>query len=304
MTHFKEKLRFIKTAPDWSDSIFDTCSELAELLVQNSYNFAFTMPSTPHCYTLKRTWSSEEAFVEALRKLRAVERVEEFFRGYWYRRFNANGYKYWTMGANLDHVLINRATHAAQFDPYTAIADYYDLGFHKSQSDVERSKRVYELLPIQPDTEILDIGCGTGTLVDFRFKHIQPERYTGIDPGRGMLSVFGDKHIEFRDRICRTAFEDYWPEPKKKFDLIVALFGVPSYIGVPEFLSKKIQWFLKPGGSAFLMYNKRKPEDTDFYGNLGMEIPTAYGEIVSDEFWVVQIGDDPSWLTFVGNKPS
>ena len=40
--------------------------------------------------------------------MRAVERIEEFFRGYWYRRYNANGYKYWTMGANLDHILINR----------------------------------------------------------------------------------------------------------------------------------------------------------------------------------------------------
>ena len=76
------------------------------------------------------------------------------------------------MGANLDHTLINRANHAAQFDPYTAVADYYDLEFYKRQSDVEQSKEVYELLSIQPNTEILDIGCRTGTLVDFRFKNI------------------------------------------------------------------------------------------------------------------------------------
>ena len=132
MTRVREKLRPIESAPEWSESIFDTCSELAELLEQNSYQFAFTMPSTPHRNTLKRTWESDELFVEALRKMRAVERVEEFFRGYWYRRFNANGYKYWTMGANLKHVLINRANHAMHFDPYTAIADYYDLEFHKS----------------------------------------------------------------------------------------------------------------------------------------------------------------------------
>ena len=56
----------------------------------------------PHSYTLKRTWPGEDEFVEALRKMRAMGRIEEFFRGYWYRRFNANGYKYWTMGASLD----------------------------------------------------------------------------------------------------------------------------------------------------------------------------------------------------------
>ena len=75
----KELLRLLETAPEWSDTIFAPCSELAEFLEQNSYRFTTTMPSTPHSYTLKRTWASEDAFVEALRKLRAVERVKDFF---------------------------------------------------------------------------------------------------------------------------------------------------------------------------------------------------------------------------------
>ncbi len=58
------------------------------------------MPGTPHFYPLKKTWRPEEPFIEAPRKMRAVEHIEEFFEGWWYRRFTANGYKYWTMGAN------------------------------------------------------------------------------------------------------------------------------------------------------------------------------------------------------------
>ena len=298
-----ESLRAIQTAPEWSDEIFETCSELTELLEKNAYRFAFTMPATPHRYTLKKTWPSEEEFVGALKKLRTVERIEEFFRGYWYRRFNANGYKYWTMGANLDHTLINRAIHAPLFDPYTEIADRYDLGFHKETSDVDLSNRVYQSLAIKSSTEILDIGCGTGTLVDFRFKHVRPERYTGVDLSRGMLDVFRDKHPEFRDRLIRTPFEDYWPKPKQKFDLVVALFGVPSYIGDSHLLSEKIQWLLNPGGTAILMYNTRKPEDTNYYRYLGMKIPDSYGEPVSDKFWSIQEEDDPSWLRVVSNNP-
>ena len=303
MTFGNERFRPVETAPEWSEWVFDTCAELAELLDSNPYRFARTMPGAPHSYTLKRTWHSEEEFVDALRKMRAVERIEEFFRGYWYRRFNANGYKYWTMGASLDHILINRAIHAPLFDPYTAIADSYDLGIHKEEADVTRSQQVYDSLKVEQGAEILDIGCGTGTLVDFRFRHIQPENYIGVDPSRGMLGVFGDKHPEFRGRLIRTPFEDYWPKPRQKFDLVVALFGAPSYFGEPELVSRKVQWLLKPGGTAVLMYNRRKPEDTDFYRHLGMEIPRAYGERVSGEFWTVQEDDDPSWLTVIGCKP-
>ena len=302
MTPEYESFRPIEGAPEWSHEVFDTCAELAELLERHSYRFARTMPGAPHSYTLKRTWPAEGEFVEALRKMRAVERIEEFFRGYWYRRFNANGYNYWTMGASLDHILINRAIHAPLVDPYAAVCDSYDLAIHKGESDVERSRLVYDSLKIGPGTEILDIGCGTGSLVDFRFRDIEPERYVGIDPSRGMLGVFGDKHPEFRDRLTRTPFEDYWPKPGQKFDLVVALFGVPSHIGEPDLLSAKVQWLLNPGGTAVLMYNGTKSEDMGFYRNLGTKVLGSDGAPVSDEFWSVQEDDDPDWLTIVGHK--
>ena len=199
--------RPLETAPEWSDGVFDNCTELTALLETHSYRFARTMPGAPHSYTLKRTWESEELFVEALRKMRAVERVEELFGGRWYRRFTANGYKYWTMGANLDHILINRAIHDFGLDPYASVADAYDLGVRTSKAEVDHAQRLYDSLEIWPDTDILDIGCGTGTLIDFRFADIDPARYTGIDPSRGMLGVFAEKHPEFRGRLVRTGVQ-------------------------------------------------------------------------------------------------
>ena len=297
------RFRPIETAPEWSSDVFVTCAELAELLERHSYRFARTMPGAPHSYTLKRTWPGENEFVEALRKMRAVERIEEFFKGHWYRRFNANGYKYWTMGASLEHILINRAIHASPFDPYATVCDSYDLSIHDRKSDVERSRQVYDSLKIEPGTEILDIGCGTGSLVDFRSRDIDPERYVGIDPSRGMLGVFGDKHPEFRDRLIRTPFEDYWPKPGRKFDLVVGLFGVPSHIGDTDFLSGKAQWLLNTGGTAVLMYNGKKPEDMEFYRKLGAKVQSSDGAPANDEFWTVRQGEDPDWLTVVGSKP-
>ncbi len=298
-----ERIRPIATAPRWSPEVFDTCAELAGLLEKHSYRFARTMPGTPHSYTHKETWESADTFVEALRKMRAVERIEEFFRGYWYRRFNANGYKYWTMGASLDHILINRAVHAAAFDPYAGICDSYDLAIHRGKADIEQSRRVYDALKIGSVTDLLDIGCGTGSLVDFRFKDMCPEHYTGIDPSRGMLGVFADKHPAFRDRLIRTPFEDYWPGSGRKFDLVVALFGAPSHIADSDLLSGKVQWLLKPGGTAILMYGAGNPGETDCWRTRGVKERCPRAAPPGDEFWSVLQDDDPAWLTLVGNKP-
>ena len=207
------------------------------------------------------------------------------------------------MGASLDHMLINRAIHASAFDPYATVCDSYDLAIQQAESDVERSKRVYESLKIELGTEILDIGGGTGALVDYRLWDIDSERYASIDPSRGMLGVFGDKHPEFRSRQIRTPFEDNWPKPVQKFDLVVGLFGVPSHIGDPDFLSGKVQWLLNPGGTAVLMYYGRRPEDMDFCRNLGMKIRGLDGAPVSDDFWTVRQYGDPDWLAFVDSKP-
>lgn len=299
-----KRFRPIETAPEWSDGVFYTCAELTALLEAHSYRFARTMPGAPHSYTLKRTWESEELFVEALRKMRAVERVEELFGGRWYRRFTANGYKYWTMGADLDHILVNRAIHDTGLDPYAAVADAYDLGVHRSRSEAERTQRIYDSVGIEPGADILDIGCGTGGLVDFRFKDMDPERYTGIDPSRGMLGVFADKHPEFRNRLVRTRFEDYWPKPGRKFDLVVALCGAPSYLPDPDFVSRKIGWLLKPGGAAVLMYYNGKPKESGIYRNLGIKGRRPQGEPpVSGAFWAIREDDYPDWNTFAGFKP-
>ena len=302
MTPDDKKFRPLEGAPDWSEEVFDSCAELTALLEAHSYRFARTMPGAPHSYTLKRTWESGELFVEALSKMRAVERVEELFRGWWYRRFTANGYKYWTMGAGLDHILVNRAIHDTGFDPYAAVADAYDLGVHRNKPEAERTQRIYDSVGIEPGADILDIGCGAGGLVDFRFKDMDPERYTGVDPSRGMLGVFADKHPEFRDCLVRTRFEDYWPKPGQKFDLVAALFGAPSYLADPDFISRKIRWLLKPGGAAVLMYYSGKPEDTALYHRLAMQPSAAYGEPVSGDFWTVREDGDTDWLMFASDK--
>ena len=72
----------------------------------------------------------------------------------------------------------------------------------------------------------------------------------------------------------------------------MALFSVPSHIGDPDLLSRKIPGLFKPGGTAVLMYNGWRPGDMDFYRNLGTMLHGSDAAPVGDEFWTVPQDDD------------
>ena len=51
------------------------------------------------------------------------------------------------------------------------------------------------------------------------------------------------------------------------------------------------------------MYDRRLPEDMDFYRNPGTKVPNSGGASASDKFWNVRQGDEPDWFSVVGGKP-
>ena len=74
-----------------------------------TFRFAKTMPRCPHHYTLRNTWLNDNDFVDCVQLIRESG-YDEAFGGKRIVYLNANGYKYWTMGAPLDETtLINRA---------------------------------------------------------------------------------------------------------------------------------------------------------------------------------------------------
>lgn len=206
--------------------------------------FAKTMPQWPHEYTLRKEWPSEDVPFEA---------VVQFIRDYGYRerfkptgsvftRLNVNGKKYWTMGAPLPTtILINRADLERQ-EPYDAIADIYDALWN-TEAAHEEDRRIVQRLNYAGGS-VLDIGCGTGLLLD----HIRPERYVGIDPSRKMLTHLRQKFPDAE--TVATKFESFFT--REKFDLIVGLFGAASYIEPSALI--RLPVMLAPGGRFFLMF--------------------------------------------------
>ena len=67
-------------------------------------------------------------------------------------------------------------------------------GYEEHQlTGIESAREFYPFtascLPKAPDSEILDLGCGTGLELGFYFETVPTARITGIDLAPGMLDV-------------------------------------------------------------------------------------------------------------------
>ncbi len=225
----------------------DELRRVADLLLPRRWIFAKTMPQTPHWYTLRKEWPSDEDFVSVVQSIRDYG-YHEWFRGRRYTMLNLNGMKYWTMGAPLDvTILINRKHLGAEDPPaaYDVIAPGYDDAFSDPDS-LSENEIIMGLLGDVSRDRVLDIGCGTGLLLDY----LSPVSYTGIDPSREMLDRLRQRHPKYADRVYQAKLEEFWDGGG--YDTVVCLFGSANYID-PEAL-RSIPSFLKPGGRYFIMF--------------------------------------------------
>ena len=140
--------------------------------------------------------------------------------------------------------LINRTQNHYPSD-YDDIASTYDTMFTGKEYK-EEDAHVIDMINICEGDSVLDIGCGTGLLLDYLDIH----DYVGIDPSIKMLNEMQKKHpYAF---TINTDFEHFYTH--KKFDKIVALYGVASYIE-PQTI-ERVKEFLNDDGRAFLMFYK------------------------------------------------
>ena len=255
----------------WTVADFEDMAYLEEHLGRAEHQFAYTMADHPHYYTLaKKHWSSQDAFDEVVAVVKRQLREQEMYRGHWYSRLRLNGYKHWLMSAS--PILINRAP-IEYVDNYLPYAAAYEAAFSTEEDAQKHKESCFRGLGIKTGHSVLDIGCGTGLLVDWVWDDIRPELYTGIDISLGMLGMFREKHQGYRERLIRTSFEDFWIPCK--FDKIVAINGVGSCFRDPALTVAKCSWLLKPGGEAIISYH-RPDKPVRSVARLGLAEPTTY----------------------------
>ena len=275
---------------------------LPERLVENlesaAYQYAVRMQNIPHYYTLERSWNDCTDGVSAQFRWTVTEmrkhEVVRLFGSTEQHYLDVNGFSYWTMGGPAlplgDVVLINRqySTHGAYDSPFDAIAQRYDDSDEHWRKVRDEREALYE--PAAPSGRVLDVGCGTGLLVDYCYRQIDRERYVGIDPSAGMLAKFALKHPDYKAdaTLLRTTFEDY--ETPLRFDTIVAMAGSASHVTGVDVV-EKARHLLAPGGRAYLMFYR---DPAAAFERMGIEAPalaaTPDRAVEDGEYVVVEFG--------------
>lgn len=73
---------------------------------------------------------------------------------------------------------------------YEEVADCYDDHFRRPVDEWEDQRLSRLLAPYVDRAAVLDLGCGTGWLLD----HLKPISYTGVDRAPAMLDRLAEKH--------------------------------------------------------------------------------------------------------------
>jgi ubiquinone/menaquinone biosynthesis C-methylase UbiE len=129
----------------------------------------------------------------------------------------------------------------------------------KTHDFIARKIRVEELLSphMMPKQRVLDLGCGTGPMVDFFCS--RGLYYCGVDLAESMLTSIEKK---FRQSSYWPAIElqlgssEQIPYPNANFDLTVAM-GLLEYLDDFQPALREIVRVTKPGGIAILTVPNR-----------------------------------------------
>ena len=150
---------------------------------------------------------------------------------------------------------VNRVSIEQWGEAYDNVALQYDVLFVDRASLLE-DEMVFEdivQMGIESRESILDLGCGTGLLLD-RVPQIHPIQYQGVDLSSGMIAQAKSKHHEY------TFVEDdmRWhghsiSNRGSQVDAVISTFGSMTYIPLSASF-KLLDELVMPGGIFYVMF--------------------------------------------------
>ena len=133
------------------------------------------------------------------------------------------------------------------FDRQAAEYDARDTVYYSREGKISCRDIAAKLRDV-PYEALLDVGCGTGFLIDLLAKQ-NPARYAGLDLSPKMIRVAEGKQIEGAEFVIGSA--DKLPFPDCSFDIVTCSQSFHHY-PYPERAMAEALRVLKPGGLYIL----------------------------------------------------
>jgi len=133
------------------------------------------------------------------------------------------------------------------FDGQAAEYDQRDTCFY-SQNGKISCRDIAEQIRDVPYEALLDVGCGTGFLIDLLVKR-RAAKYCGVDLSDEMIRVAKGKAISGAEFTVGSA--DKLPYPDETFDIVTCSQSFHHY-PYPEKAMREAKRALKPGGLYIL----------------------------------------------------
>lgn len=133
------------------------------------------------------------------------------------------------------------------FDSQAAEYDRRDA-YYYSQNGKISCKDIAEQIRELSYGSLLDVGCGTGYLMELLTKQ-RPARYCGVDLSDEMIRVAKEKQIDSAEFVVSSA--DKLPYPDETFDIVTCSQSFHHY-PYPEKAMQEARRVLKSGGLYIL----------------------------------------------------
>lgn len=153
---------------------------------------------------------------------------------------------------------------------FTARLDGYDEHMLSEVGGTDFYPVTASLLPMVPDAEVLDLGCGTGLELEFYFKLNSNASVTGIDLSDNMLSALRQK---FPDRKLKLVNGSYFDVPfgEDCFDSAVSVESLHHFTAEAKLgLYRKLFYALKKDGYFVLTdyFAESEELEKEYFRNL------------------------------------
>ena len=118
---------------------------------------------------------------------------------------------------------------------YDRVAESYDSHFVRPVDRWEDERLASLLAPLVEGRRILDLGCGTGWVLD----HLSPGAYIGVDRSQVMLDTLRRKHPEavtFRVEVGEPGWAGEMPQLVGFVDVVVSTWAAEYFVDLAALL--------------------------------------------------------------------